>query len=131
MAGFAKMYAATRDPEFWDTARTVSDKWLSLLGAQEGPARGGWVPKWDFNAPYENEVRGQGAGAGVAVDEVDGDAVRGGGVGWGGSRSVGKAAGTASWGPKGAVCCRAHQAADHKAPCPGLVPVLFDGAMDS
>ncbi len=56
MAGFAKMYAATRKPEFLETAKVVADKWLGLLGAQEGPVRGGWVPKWDFNAPYEPEV---------------------------------------------------------------------------
>ena len=56
MAGFSKIYKATGLPEFWDAARAVSDRYLSLLMAQEGAGKGGWVPKWDFNAPYEPEV---------------------------------------------------------------------------
>jgi unsaturated chondroitin disaccharide hydrolase len=59
MAGFAKMYAATRKPEFLRAAEALSDKWLGLLSAQSAPGpRGGWVPKWDFNAPFDMRVEG-------------------------------------------------------------------------
>jgi len=60
MAGFVKMYAATKRPEFLHIAEQLSDKWLGMLAAQTGPngIRGGWVPKWDFNAPYESKLDG-------------------------------------------------------------------------
>ncbi|GBF95055.1 glucuronyl hydrolase [Raphidocelis subcapitata] len=58
MLGFATMYAATRLPEFRLAAEFVGEKWLSLLEAQEGPASGQWIPKWDFNSPHEPEHNG-------------------------------------------------------------------------
>lgn len=52
LLGFALMYAETGLPEFLDTAKKVTDRWLQLLAAQPG-APGGFVPLWDYSAPFD------------------------------------------------------------------------------
>eukprot|EP00775_Hariotina_reticulata_P005761 gene5761-6001_t len=65
--GFAWMYQETHMPEFLDTAKKVADAWLGLLMQQEGPAKGEYVPKWDFHAPYIAAVDGPRDSAAAAV----------------------------------------------------------------
>lgn len=52
LLGFALMYAETGLPEFLDTAKKVTDRWLQLLAAQPG-APGDFVPLWDYSAPFD------------------------------------------------------------------------------
>lgn len=67
--GLAKMHNETGLPEFLTTAQKVADKWLELLGVQDGAAAGDFVPIWDFNAAYDKATDGprDSAGAGIAA----------------------------------------------------------------
>jgi unsaturated chondroitin disaccharide hydrolase len=84
LAGFSKLYEETQLPEFRDTAIKVTDKYLQLLDRQEqqlGVQRAGappaadadaaawdrWVPMWDFDAPYKQELDGPRDTSGGAV----------------------------------------------------------------
>lgn len=58
IAGFSLMYKETKMPEFLETAKKVTDKWLQLLMQQGGSAAGSYVPLWDFNAPYDAATDG-------------------------------------------------------------------------
>jgi unsaturated chondroitin disaccharide hydrolase len=66
LLGFAQIYSETRLPEFLDTARKVTDKWLELLATQPGAPS--YVPIWDFRAPYKPEQDGprDSSAAGIA-----------------------------------------------------------------
>lgn len=57
------LYNATGNTEFLDTARKLTDKYLDLLAKQPAGlnvdlANGydGWVPQWDFSAPYHRQL---------------------------------------------------------------------------
>lgn len=53
VAGFSILHAETGLPEFLEVAKRTADRWLQMLSEQEDPAKGSYVPKWDFNAPYD------------------------------------------------------------------------------
>lgn len=48
----------TQLPEFLEAAKKVTDAWLTLLTKQEPELQGQFVPKWDFNYPYDSATDG-------------------------------------------------------------------------
>ncbi|KAF6260329.1 Six-hairpin glycosidase-like protein [Scenedesmus sp. NREL 46B-D3] len=75
MAGFAMLYSATGQQEFGDTASKLTDTYLRRMSGQNGgrtaaaPEHDGFVPQWDFDAPWFDEFDGprDTSAAGVAA----------------------------------------------------------------
>ncbi|WIA29685.1 hypothetical protein OEZ86_012168 [Tetradesmus obliquus] len=75
MAGFAMLYSATGEKEFGDVASKLTDTYLRRMSGQNSgrtaaaPENDGFVPQWDFDAPWYGDLDGprDTSAAGVAA----------------------------------------------------------------
>jgi unsaturated chondroitin disaccharide hydrolase len=75
VAGFAMLYSATGQQEFGEVASKLTDTYLRRMSGQKGGRTAaaadddGYVPQWDFDAPWYDELDGprDTSAAGVAA----------------------------------------------------------------